>query len=256
MSSMPADLMRMIAGAMDSDDSSEESGNPAIANTPESLGEAFSAISAVHRFKPGDVVAWKKLPCGGSLKNRRNPQINDTAVVFEHLTTPLIIEEDDAGTSYFREPLDLIIGCFDKEGDFLILHVDSRRFEAANSANAELAALMARLMQKHTLTPGMLVTWKPGLRNKKLPRQGEPLIVQEVLDAPQFDKQSRSGSPYYREPYDLIGGLLDSDGEYVAYHYDSRRFMPYVPPETSPATLPKPTAADTRPKGRRRSVIA
>lgn len=256
MSTMPAELMRMIAGAMDSDDSNEAPGNPAIANTPESLGEAFSAITDVQRFKPGDVVAWKKLPCGGSLKNRRNPQINDTAVVFEHLATPLTIEEDNAGTAYFREPLDLIVGCFDKDGDFLILHLDSRRFEAANTPNAELAALMARLMQKNTFTPGMLVTWKPGLRNKKLPRPGEPLIVQEMLDAPQFDKQSRSGSPYYREPYDLIGGLLDSDGEYVAYHYDSRRFMPYTLPEASPVKRPKATAADSKPKGRRRDVIA
>ena len=38
-------------------------------------------------------------------------------------------EERGAGSSYFREPLDIVLGIVDEEGDFLVFYLDSRRFE-------------------------------------------------------------------------------------------------------------------------------
>ncbi len=35
-----------------------------------------------------------------------------------------------------------------------------------------------------------------------------------------------SGSPYYREPLDLVLALLDDNSDLVLYHYDKRRFEP------------------------------
>ncbi|AGX88725.1 hypothetical protein [Candidatus Symbiobacter mobilis] len=255
MSTMPAELIRMIAGAIDSNSSSEDIKTPASANTPDNLNQAFGTLTEVRRFNPGDLVAWKKLPSGGSLKNRKNPQLHETAIVLEHFNEPLIIVEDDAGSPYFREPLDLVVGYVDKDGNFVILHVDSRRFEAANSPSTELAELRERLLCRQIFTPGMLVTWKPGLRNRVLPLPGQPVVVERTLEGAIHDAKTRSGSPYFREPFDLICGLLDADGEYAAYHYDSRRFMPYVLPEAA-VTEGAVTRGNAKPKRRQRNVIA
>lgn len=95
------------------------------------------------------------------------------------------------------------------------------------------AALRARyqsLMERHRFTPGQLVTWKPGLKTHRLPRYGVPALVIEVLETPVFDSERESGSPYFREPNDLVLGLIWEDGpcrgELATYHFDSRRFMP------------------------------
>lgn len=31
----------------------------------------------------------------------------------------------------------------------------------------------------------------------------------------------------YREPLDLLLGILHKDGDFLMYHFDSRRFQPY-----------------------------
>ena len=39
------------------------------------------------------------------------------------------MDKQDSGTPYFNEPLDLILGLIDEEGDFAIFYYDKRRFE-------------------------------------------------------------------------------------------------------------------------------
>ncbi len=74
----------------------------------------------------------------------------------------------------------------------------------------------------HTFEVGDIVQYKPGLKNKK----GDgPFIVTELLESPTFDKESPSGNCYFMEPLDIKLGEIN-DGDFVEYHYDSRRFEP------------------------------
>ncbi len=87
----------------------------------------------------------------------------------------------------------------------------------------ELKARYARLCKKYVFQPGDIVQWKAGLRNKS----SEGLfVVIEVLDAPVLDTSCEAGSAYFREPLDLLLGLISHGGDFLLYHYDSRRFEP------------------------------
>ncbi|MCF7977136.1 MAG: hypothetical protein K9L82_03820 [Chromatiaceae bacterium] len=96
---------------------------------------------------------------------------------------------------------------------------------------AVLRERFALLTQHNVFQPGDLVGWKPGLRNRKVPTYETPAIVIEVLDEPILDKGEESGSAYYREPHDLILGMIwdrePGRGHFVTFHYDSRRFQPW-----------------------------
>jgi hypothetical protein len=83
------------------------------------------------------------------------------------------------------------------------------------------------LFQTHTFQPRQLVKWKKGLKNKKLPKEGQPAIVLEVLTAPLDQVERDSGSPYFREPLDIVLGVIDEDEDFMIFHFDKRRFEPY-----------------------------
>ena len=84
----------------------------------------------------------------------------------------------------------------------------------------------------HAFKPGDFVTWKPGLRNRRYPRNGRPAVVLEVLATPLLDSDTESGSTYYREPLDLVLGLFLDEGEhrgdFLSWHFDGRRFQPWL----------------------------
>lgn len=79
----------------------------------------------------------------------------------------------------------------------------------------------------YTLTPGMIVTQKPHCATKKALRDGQPGIVVEVLDPPILTDKEDSGTPFYREPLDVVIGVVWG-GNFVCFHYDSRRLMPWA----------------------------
>jgi hypothetical protein len=83
---------------------------------------------------------------------------------------------------------------------------------------------------KHSFHPGMLVMWKSGLKNRRWPSYGKPLIVVSLLDTPVFDTDE-SGSTYFREPLDMVIGLfLDSGedrGRFLTFHACSERYQPW-----------------------------
>lgn len=79
-----------------------------------------------------------------------------------------------------------------------------------------------------SLAPCMLAQWKPGLKNRITPAYGDPVVVVSIIDPPVFDSTFGSGSPYYREPLGLVLGETDDNGEFLLYHYDIRRFEPYI----------------------------
>jgi hypothetical protein len=81
---------------------------------------------------------------------------------------------------------------------------------------------------KHSFRPGMLVMWKPGLKNRRWPENGEPIIVVSLLDTPVFDNQE-SGSTYFREPLDMVIGVFLDSGEhremFLTFHACSERYQ-------------------------------
>jgi len=92
------------------------------------LRERYRQLKEVrHNFRPGMVIGWKP-----GLKNRRWPRASKPAIVVELLATP-VFDTDEAGSTYFREPLDMIIGIFVDEGehrgDFLVFHANSQRYQ-------------------------------------------------------------------------------------------------------------------------------
>ncbi|AEG00661.1 hypothetical protein [Methylomonas methanica] len=79
----------------------------------------------------------------------------------------------------------------------------------------------------HQFKEGDIVKWKPGLKDRKIPHEGDPAIVVRVLDEPVFDVTAEPGTPYFREPYDIVLGVIQVDGQFITYHYNSQRFEPF-----------------------------
>lgn len=74
---------------------------------------------------------------------------------------------------------------------------------------------------------GQLVKWKKGFKNKKYPHETQPAVVVDILESPLRASNKESGSPYFNEPLDIALGFLDSDGDFLIYYYDKRRFESY-----------------------------
>ncbi|BAZ29385.1 hypothetical protein NIES4074_18300 [Cylindrospermum sp. NIES-4074] len=99
----------------------------------ESYGEEYIAQlkSACHNFlkkdafQVGQLVKWKE-----NLKNRTIPYKNQPAIVVETLAEPVVSNEEESGSPYFRETLDIILGILVDDDTFLTFYYDSRRFEA------------------------------------------------------------------------------------------------------------------------------
>ncbi len=91
---------------------------------------------------------------------------------------------------------------------------------------AELRTLSENLRQVNLFKIGDIVRWKKGLKNKRIPEYDVPAIVVEVLDNPIFDDKVEIGSTYYHEPLDIVLGLIIK-GEFLTFHYDSRRMELY-----------------------------
>jgi len=113
-----------------------EKGNQITRNEPyEELSKLKQKVDTLLQptstFNPFDVVKWKK-----GLKNKKYPEEEQLAMVIQELEEPIIQSERDSGTPYFREPLDIILGVLDQDGDLMLYHYDKRRFEIVKQAKA------------------------------------------------------------------------------------------------------------------------
>jgi len=90
---------------------------------------------------------------------------------------------------------------------------------------SDISTLNKIFLKSYKFTKGQFVKWKKGLKNKKLPYEDQPAIVLDVLDKPIYGEYD-PGSPYFREPLDLILGMGEDD-DFLIFHYDKRRFEPY-----------------------------
>lgn len=83
----------------------------------------------------------------------------------------------------------------------------------------------------HKFKVGDIVTWKPRLSNRRYPKNGMPAVVMEVLETSVFERVRDSGSPYFREPLDVVLGMFAEEegvpSMFLTWHFDSRRFQPW-----------------------------
>lgn len=220
------------------------------------LEEAYKLYTEEHTFKPGDFVVWKS----DLLKNHSFLGNDRCGVVTRVLDEPVYDNvQKDAGSQNFREPLDIVVGMIDPEdAEFSEVYLDSRRMkpydpseepeEAAPAAGddeeararaakkrEEMALLCSKLAELYALLTaprerelevGDPVRWKKGLANKKRPKADEPAVVVETLyeRRKSFDPTLNANTQYFREPLDIKIAFVDKDGEFMIYHYDSRRF--------------------------------
>lgn len=105
--------------------------------------------------------------------------------------------------------------------------VSKNKVEATKVVTTDqLQSLYRSYVARNVFLPGDLVTWKPGLKNRVHPAEGEPAVVVRVLDTPIIDGLADAGNPDFKAEYDLICGL-SIDGVFLTYHYDSARFKKY-----------------------------
>ena len=90
---------------------------------------------------------------------------------------------------------------------------------------ARIEQLVKTLVPHETPLPvGARVVWKDGLKNKIYPEYGEVVIITRSLAQPIANNERNAGSCYFNEPLDIAIAKLDSDGDLVEHHFDSRRF--------------------------------
>ncbi|PTB96463.1 hypothetical protein C9994_07265 [Marivirga lumbricoides] len=85
----------------------------------------------------------------------------------------------------------------------------------------------SKLEEEIDYAAGDIVVWKDKLKNKNFPLHGQPAIVIEVLDQPRYDDSAQIGSHIFKEPHDLILGLIMENGDFLTFHFDKRRFKKY-----------------------------
>lgn len=90
----------------------------------EDLKAAFGKFNEKHTFEPGQVIEWKP--------GMKHKLADGPFVVMEVLQEPIIDSDLNAGSAYYREPLDMILGFYTDAGDFLICHYDLRRMQPAD----------------------------------------------------------------------------------------------------------------------------
>jgi hypothetical protein len=90
-----------------------------------------------------------------------------------------------------------------------------------------LKELVERFLEPSVFKVGDLIKWKVGLKNRRLPDYGVPMVVVEVIDPPVIDESRETASQYYREHLDIRGAFLDEEGELLTYHFEARRFEPF-----------------------------
>lgn len=89
------------------------------------LKSAYKNFLRKEFFEVGQIVKWKE-----NLKNRKLPHKNQPAIVIAILDEPVISNDDESGSPYFLETLDIILGIIVDDCTFLTFYYDSRRFEA------------------------------------------------------------------------------------------------------------------------------
>lgn len=91
-------------------------------NSLSCLAEEFDKT---HIFFKGQFVKFKS----EGLKDIGNWKYGEPAIVRKILDSPVTYSKKDASMQFFNEVLNIIIGFYDDDGDYLEYYVNSKRFE-------------------------------------------------------------------------------------------------------------------------------
>jgi len=118
------DLLDAIDAANKTDEHSPPNlEDPSVQQRIEDLKFCLAQLREAEKFSVGDIIRWRPLMC-----NRRGGY-GEVFIVVDVLDEPIFGADDESGSTYFREPLDIIAGKISgKEGAFITFHYDSRRF--------------------------------------------------------------------------------------------------------------------------------
>jgi len=197
------------------------------------ISDRFKSYEGGSELKVGDIVKWK-----AGMRNRKFPSQDGIAIVTKVYPQPIYDEKfKDSGSPQFHDPMTVVLGVIDEDGDFVEFHYDGARFEHAQRMDVppkKINQLRERFELLNTVERfqvGDIVTFKEGLRNKKHPEPGSCGIVVKVFDEPMYDRGSGAGSPYFNEPLGMLIGIIDDDGDFLCFHSDPRRFT-HIYPDT------------------------
>lgn len=91
-----------------------------------------------------------------------------------------------------------------------------------SAAVEELSNLAKSYLAVEEFKPGDIVQWKPRMMNKRLPRYGEQMVVLEVVPGKR-DRENEAGNAYHDEDISVRAGIVDKNGDFIAYWYDAHR---------------------------------
>lgn len=95
-----------------------------LENEIEVLKGALASFQKKHNFHVGMIVRQKQGCC-----YINTPSDNRIGIIVEILDSPVFETEQSSASTYFRRPCDMILGYRVLDGEFCLLHVDSRAFE-------------------------------------------------------------------------------------------------------------------------------
>ncbi len=183
-----------------------------------------AALQEPVRLTPGELVTWKP-----GLRDRLIPLEGDAAVVMEICAGSCWDARSPVGSACWRQPLALALGSMGEDGHFVVGHYDARRFEPLGQRASEHRSFLLRSLsayrQRHRFEPGELVRWKPGFMNRVVPSEQSMAVVLDTLETPVFSDHIEATSTYFREPLNLVLGVLDEDS-FDILHVDGARFRP------------------------------
>ena len=193
------------------------------------LLQVYERYKIKTEFRVGDIVRWKM-----GLKSRSVPGSDDVAIVTEVFPEPVFDPKStSAGAPTFREPLTIRIGVllsnmfreFFFEGARLEVVDSNELTEEQRSQAQQLSAALAALHRPRAepLAVGDIVRWKPGMRDCKVPKDAQQVVVMETFPAYYSDKKGAC-STGFREPIDVRLAFLDEDDDVRMFVFDSRRF--------------------------------
>lgn len=193
------------------------------------LLQVYERYNTKTDFHVGDIVRWKM-----GLKSRSVPGSDDVAIVTEVFPAPVFDPKStSAGAPTFHEPLTIRIGFF-LNSMFREFFFEGARLEVvrANELTEEqrdqahqLTVCLEHLHRPRAepLVVGDIVRWKPGMRDCKVPKESQQVVVMETFPAYVSDKKGAC-STGFRDPVDVRLAFLDEDDDVRMFTFDSRRF--------------------------------
>ncbi|NEQ95715.1 MAG: hypothetical protein F6K30_03125 [Cyanothece sp. SIO2G6] len=115
-----AEILKDFSGKLSEDGEKKSYGEDDLVE----LKRACDSFLKKEVFKVGQIVKWKT-----NLKNRKFPHQNQPAIVVQVLDEPIVSPDEEPGSPYFLEKLDIVLGVMTQDSVFLTFYYDSSRFE-------------------------------------------------------------------------------------------------------------------------------